>query len=69
MRNLLSLLITACIPFFLALGQTPLPNPNLAISCPYDIIFVLDESGSIVGQGTGTSNINDDYTTMIVKFN
>ena len=30
---------------------SPAINPNLPITCPYDIIFVLDESASIVGQG------------------
>ncbi|HXH17626.1 MAG TPA: PKD domain-containing protein [Chitinophagales bacterium] len=39
-------------------AQTPLPNPDLIQSCPYDIIFVLDESGSIVGQQTGTTYIS-----------
>ncbi len=35
-------------------------NPNLPISCPYDFILVLDESGSIEGQGgAGAQNIAD----------
>ncbi len=40
-----------------ASAQTPLPNPDLVQSCPYDIIFVLDESGSIVGSQAGTTII------------
>lgn len=36
-----------------AAAAEPSPNPNLPISCPYDFIFVLDESGSIVGSGGG----------------
>jgi len=39
-------------------AQTPLPNPDLLRKCPYDIIFVLDESGSIVGQQPGTTYIS-----------
>src|ERR1051325_1298431 len=40
-----------------ALGQ-PLPNPDLVQKCPYDIIFVLDESGSIVGSSSTTVDIS-----------
>jgi len=42
-----------------AFAQTPLPNPDLQISCPYTIIFVLDESGSIAGVGA------DDITAVV----
>ncbi len=55
-NSFLSLLCSCC--FFNVFAQTPITNPDLIISCPYDIIFVLDESGSIVGQGTGATNIN-----------
>jgi len=50
------------IPFLCVLfqiqAQTPLHNPDLIATCPYNIIFVLDESGSIVGSSNGTSNIS-----------
>jgi len=42
-----------------AAAVAPLANPNLPISCPYDFIFVLDESGSITGQGgSGATDIS-----------
>ena len=76
-------------PFFLVISeivaQNPLPNPDLVQSCPYNIIFVLDESGSIVnptGGGpsisplvrTGSTNlisslIGTDSRVAIVEFN
>src|SRR6187401_1639275 len=52
-----ALLPLAILGSLAVFGQTPIPNPDLIQSCPYDIIFVLDESGSIVGQQTGTSFI------------
>ncbi|HXH19966.1 MAG TPA: VWA domain-containing protein [Chitinophagales bacterium] len=46
-----------CLWYCTAHAQTPFPNPDLIQTCPYDIIFVLDESGSIVGSSRGTTNI------------
>jgi hypothetical protein len=39
-------------------SQQPTANPNLAPACPLDIIFILDESGSIIGSQSGTNNIS-----------
>ncbi len=39
---------------------TPVPNPDLALKCPYNIIFVLDESGSIVNSSGNADNISSE---------
>lgn len=39
-------------------AQTPAVNPNLSPACPMNIIFIMDESGSIAGYGNGTSNVS-----------
>lgn len=52
-----TLWIFACLSGFDISAQTPLPNPDLVRKCSYDIIFVLDESGSIVGQGGGSATV------------
>jgi len=44
-------------------AQTPAPNPDLVPSCPMNILFIMDESGSIAGYGTGTSNVSNQVRT------
>lgn len=59
MRNFYFSSIWLALNSFSAYAQiTPIPNPDLLPNCPYNIIFVLDESGSIIGSSSGTSNIN-----------
>jgi len=41
----------------IAAEPEPLPNPDLDPSCPYNIILVLDETGSVVGEGGGGAGI------------
>lgn len=47
---------------------TNIPNPNLVISCPTDIIMILDESASIVGQANGSSNISPQVRAGAYSF-
>ena len=44
-------------------AQTPAINPDLAPSCPMNILFILDESGSINGYGSGTANVSSQVRT------
>jgi len=46
-----------CTTNFYSFAQTPAANPNLSPTCPMNIIFIMDESGSIAGFGSGTTNI------------
>ncbi len=39
-------------------AQNPATNPNLQPACPMNILFIMDESGSIAGFGNGTSNVS-----------
>lgn len=43
-----------CINTSGTFAQTPIPNPDLVSACPYNIIFVLDESASIVNSSNGS---------------
>lgn len=52
---LFSLLATNCLAQI-----TPVANPDLALKCPYNIIFILDESGSIVNSTGNADNISSE---------
>lgn len=45
--------------YFASLAQTTAPNPDLIAVCPMNIIFIMDESGSIAGYGSGTSDVSN----------
>ncbi|HXH18843.1 MAG TPA: VWA domain-containing protein [Chitinophagales bacterium] len=40
-------------------AQTAAPNPDLVPGCSMNILFIMDESGSIAGYGNGTSNVSN----------
>lgn len=47
---------------------TNLSNPNLVLTCPTDIILILDESPSIAGHANGASNISPQVRAGAYSF-
>ena len=47
---------------------TNIPNPNLVLSCPTDIIMILDESPSIAGHANGSSNVSPQVRAGAYSF-